>query len=112
MYRTNLKDKIIEATNSYQQYLRKKHYKKVIFNRNLILMYKDKVYASNSSEMKNVVVKEFHSVPYVLNPRYKNKVATVRSQYFCLGMKKEVVNSRMIQEDIQVNILLDPRPTK
>jgi hypothetical protein len=40
MYRTDLKDKIMEATNSYQHYLKIKEtiYNKVIFSRNLIIM--------------------------------------------------------------------------
>jgi hypothetical protein len=31
-------------------------------------MYKGKVYVSNSSEQKNLVLKEMHNVPYVGNP--------------------------------------------
>jgi uncharacterized Zn-finger protein len=55
-------------------------------------MYKGKVYVSNSNELKNVVMKEMHDVPYVGHPRCWNKIVAVRSQYFWMGMKKEVAN--------------------
>jgi hypothetical protein len=55
-------------------------------------MYKGKVYVSNSSELKNAMLKEMRNVPYVGHPRYHKKIAIVRSQYFWLGMKKEVAN--------------------
>jgi hypothetical protein len=35
-----------------------------------ILIYKGKVYVLNSSEFKNVVLKEMHNVPYAKHPRY------------------------------------------
>jgi hypothetical protein len=31
-------------------------------------MYKGKIYVPNSGEMKNIVVREMHNVPYVGNP--------------------------------------------
>jgi hypothetical protein len=57
-----------------------------------ILMYKEKVYVSNSNEMKNVAMKEMHNVPYVGHPRYHTAIVVVRIQYFWPGMKKEVAN--------------------
>jgi hypothetical protein len=33
-------------------------------------MYKGKVYVPNSSEMKNIVLKEMHNVTYVGHPGY------------------------------------------
>jgi uncharacterized protein (DUF1919 family) len=55
-------------------------------------MYKGKVYVSISSDIKNVVLKEMHNVPYARNLGYHNTITTVRSQYFWPRMKKEVVN--------------------
>jgi hypothetical protein len=57
-----------------------------------VLMYKGKVYVTNSSEMKNAVLKEMHNVPYAGLPRYQKTISVVRSQYFWPGMKKEVVD--------------------
>jgi hypothetical protein len=51
-------------------------------------MYKVKIYVPNSLDMKNIVLKEMHNVPYFGNPRYQNTIVVVRSQYFWIGMKK------------------------
>jgi hypothetical protein len=57
-----------------------------------ILMYKGKVYVPNSREMKNIVLREMHNVPYVGNPGYQKTIAVVGSQYFWSRIKKEVDN--------------------
>jgi hypothetical protein len=57
-----------------------------------ILMYKGKVYVLNSNELKNAVLKEMHNVPYIGNPGYQKTIATLRNQYFLLGVKKEVAD--------------------
>jgi hypothetical protein len=100
MFNTNLKDKILEVANSYQQYIK---IKETLQQGNLqqkfnyydskedgILMYKGKIYVPNSRELKNIVLKEMHNVPYVGHPGYQKKIAVVKSQYFWPGMKKEV----------------------
>jgi hypothetical protein len=80
MYMTDLKDQIIATKNSDQRYVKiKETLKQGNFQQKInsyelkedgILMYKGKVYVSNSSELKNVVLKEMHNVPYVGNPGY------------------------------------------
>jgi hypothetical protein len=57
-----------------------------------ILMHKNKVYVPNSYELRKLVLKEMHNVPYVGHPSYQKTIATVRSQYFWPGMKKDVVD--------------------
>ena len=57
-----------------------------------VLMYRGKVYVSNSRELKNIVLREMHNIPYVGNPGYQKSIAAVRSQYFWPRMKKEVAN--------------------
>jgi hypothetical protein len=42
-------------------------------------MYKGEVYVPNSSELKNLVLKEMHNVPYAGHPGYQKIIATVRS---------------------------------
>ena len=97
-----MKDKNIVAVNSHQHYL---EIKETLHQGNLqqkfnyyelkedgILMYKGKVYVSNSGELKNTVLKEMHNVPYVSRQGYHKTIAAVRSQYVLLGMKKEVAN--------------------
>jgi hypothetical protein len=80
VYMTNLKDKIIAATNSDQQYLKIKEtlqqdnlqqkFKDFELKDDGILMYKGKIYVSNSSEMKNKVLREMNNVPYEGHPGY------------------------------------------
>jgi hypothetical protein len=102
MYKTYLKDKILEATNSDHLYLQIKenlqqeNSQQKIKNYELkedgILLYRGKVYVPNSMELKNIVLREMHNVPYVGHPGYQKSITVVRSQYFWSGMKKEVAN--------------------
>jgi hypothetical protein len=46
------------------------------------------VYVPNSIEMKNIMLREMHNVPYVGNLHYQKSITDVRSQYFWSGMKK------------------------
>jgi hypothetical protein len=41
-------------------------------------------------ELRNVILKEMHNVPYTGQPRYQKIVSTVKSQYYWLDMKKEI----------------------
>jgi len=74
IYRTDLKDKIIAAENLDQQYLK---IKETLKQGNLlskfnyyewkedgIIMYRGKVFVSNSTEMRNIVMREMYNVPY------------------------------------------------
>jgi hypothetical protein len=102
MYMTNLKDRIVAKTNSDHNYLKIKEtlqqgnfqlkFNYYELKEDIILMYKGKVYVLNSGELKNVVLKEMHNVPYAGHPRYQKTIAVVRRQYFWPGMKKEVAN--------------------
>jgi hypothetical protein len=44
----------------------------------------------NSQELKNMVLREMHNVPYVGHPGYQKIISVVKSQYFWPGMNKEV----------------------
>jgi hypothetical protein len=50
------------------------------------------VYVPNSRELKNMVLKEMHNVPYARNPGYQKTIIVVKRQHFWPGMKKEVVD--------------------
>jgi hypothetical protein len=43
-------------------------------------------------ELKNIVLRGMHNMPYVGHPGYKKSITIMRIQYFWLGMKKEVAN--------------------
>jgi hypothetical protein len=102
MYKTDIKDQIIAVTHSDQQYLKIKEilqlgnfqqkFNSYELKEDGILVYKGKVYVLNSNEMKNAVLKEMHNMPYVGNLGYLKSIASLRSQYYWLGMKKEVAN--------------------
>jgi hypothetical protein len=42
-------------------------------------------------ELRNLVLKEMHDVPYAGHPGYQKMITAVRSQFFWPGMKKDVV---------------------
>jgi hypothetical protein len=55
------------------------------------LLYKNKIYVPNVHELKLMILKEMHNVPYARHPGYHKTVATVKGHYFCPGMKKEII---------------------
>jgi hypothetical protein len=57
-----------------------------------ILMYRGRIYVSNSLELKNLILGEMHSFPYVGHPGYQKTMEVVKSQYCWSSMKKEVVD--------------------
>ena len=57
-----------------------------------ILRYRGIIYIPNSQELKNMILREMHNVPYVGHPRYQKTVAVVKSQYYWPDMKKEVAD--------------------
>jgi len=48
------------------------------------------VYIPNSYELRKLVLKEMHNVLYVGHLGHQKTIAVVRSEYFWLGMKKNV----------------------
>ena len=55
-------------------------------------MHKNRIYVPSSGELRNLVLKEMHDVPYVGHLGYQKTITTVRSQFFWLRMKKDVVD--------------------
>jgi hypothetical protein len=46
-----------------------------------VLLYKNRFYVPNSHELRGMILKEMHNVPYVGHPGYQNIVVAVKSQY-------------------------------
>jgi hypothetical protein len=101
MYQTYLKGRISKATKSYLQYMELvtklqegKMQQKVedceVGNVG-VLLYKNQIYVPNSHELRGMILKEMHNVPYVGHPGYQKTMATVKSQYYWLDMKREIV---------------------
>jgi hypothetical protein len=53
-----------------------------------ILVYRGIIYVPNSQELKNMILREMHNVPYVGHPTYHKTIAVVKSQYYWPYMKK------------------------
>jgi hypothetical protein len=101
MYQTDIKSRILEAANADLQYMelvaklqqgempqKVEDYKLGVDG---TLLYKNRVYVPNVQELKLMILKEMHNVPYVGHPGYQKTVAAVKSHYFWPGMKKEIV---------------------
>jgi hypothetical protein len=56
-----------------------------------ILLYRNKVYIPNVQELKLAILKEMHDVTYVGHPGYQKTMAVVKSHYFWLGIKREII---------------------
>jgi hypothetical protein len=59
---------------------------------NGILLYRGIIYVPNSNELKNIILREMHNVPYDGHLGYQKTITFVKSQYYWPGMKKEVVD--------------------
>jgi hypothetical protein len=57
-----------------------------------ILIYRGRIYEKSSHELKILILREMHNVPYVGHPGYRKTIAAVKSQYYWSGIKKEVVD--------------------
>jgi hypothetical protein len=100
MYRTDIKDRILEAANvdlqyrdlvaKLQQSERPQKEESYTLEADGILLYKNRVYIPNVQELKLVILKEMHNVTYVGHPGYQKTVAAVKSHYFWPGMKREI----------------------
>jgi hypothetical protein len=55
-------------------------------------MHKNRIYVPSSRELRNLVLKEMHDVPYVGHSSYQKTITVIGSQFFWLGMKKDVVD--------------------
>ena len=47
-----------------------------------LLMHKNKIYVPSSEELRNLVLKQMHNVPYARHPGYQKTIAAVRSHFF------------------------------
>ena len=47
-----------------------------------LVRFKDKIYVPDSSELKKVILREFHVKPYLGHPRYPKTLTTVKIFYY------------------------------
>jgi hypothetical protein len=102
MHQSDLKRRILDDLVTDQHYLQVKEslqqgdvqqkIKEYEIKEDGLLMHKNRIYVPSSRELRNLVLKEMHDVPYVGHPGYQKMITTVRSQFFWPGMKKDVVD--------------------
>jgi hypothetical protein len=56
-----------------------------------ILLYKNLIFVPNVQCLKQMILQEMHNMPYAGHHGYKKTLETVKSHYFWLGMKREIV---------------------
>jgi hypothetical protein len=98
MYQIDLKGKIFEATKEdlhYMELVTKVHKGKMQqkvedyeLRNDGILLYMNIIYVPNSHELRTMILKEMHNVPYAGHPGYQKIVVAVKSQYYWPSMKK------------------------
>jgi hypothetical protein len=100
MYQTDVKNKILEAANTYLQYkelIAKLQQGKTPQNMDIyklgvdgILLHKNIIFVPNVQDLKRIIFHEMHNVPYAGHPGYQKTIAAIKSQYFWPGMKREI----------------------
>jgi hypothetical protein len=56
-----------------------------------ILLHKNMIFVPNVYDLKHMILHEMNNVPYAGHSRYQKNVAVIKSHYFWLGMKKEII---------------------
>jgi hypothetical protein len=92
MYKTDIKDRILEAANvdlQYRDFVAKiqqsessQKEEKYTLEADGLLLYKNRVYIPNVQDLKLAILREMHNVTYVGDPGYQNTVKAVKSHYF------------------------------
>jgi hypothetical protein len=57
-----------------------------------LLMHKNRIYVPSSRELRNLVLKKMHDVPYVGHLDYQKRDTIIRRQFFWSGMKKDDID--------------------
>jgi hypothetical protein len=57
-----------------------------------LLMHKNRIYVPSSGELRNLLLKGMHDVPYAGHLGYQKSITIVRIQFFWPGMKKDVAD--------------------
>ena len=53
-------------------------------------MYEDRFYVLDVGDIRKMVMKKTHDVPYVRHSVYEKTIAALRNQYYWPGMKSDV----------------------
>jgi len=58
----------------------------------VLVRFRDKIYVTDDSELKNLILREFHAKPYLGHLEYQKTLTVVKRFYYWLNLKKEVEN--------------------
>jgi hypothetical protein len=102
MHQSNLRIKFLDGLVTDQHYLQVKEnlqqgdvqprIKEYEIKKDGLLMHKNRIYVPSFGELRNLVQKQMHDVPYPGHPSYQKTITTVRIQLFWTRMKKDVVD--------------------
>eukprot|EP00253_Pinus_taeda_P003651 PITA_03651 len=56
-----------------------------------LVQFRDMIYVSDDSELKKLILREFHAKPYSGHLGYQKTLTTMKKLYYWLSLKKEVV---------------------
>lgn len=48
------------------------------------------IYVTNQMEIKQIILDDFHQIPYVAHPDYQKLLFALREEYFWLGMRIDI----------------------
>jgi hypothetical protein len=55
-----------------------------------LLLYNNRLYVPNSTDLRHMVMDKFHRIPYVGHLSYLKMVTSIRKLYYWLGMKQDI----------------------
>ena len=69
---------------------------------NGLVRFRDRIYVPDSSELKKVILREFHAKPYLSHPSYQKTLIAVKILYYWPNIKKDVAEFVAICLDFQM----------
>ena len=81
----------VQVKDKLQQQSLEKKYEGYKLEEDGLITYKNIIYIPNVAYLSRVVMNEIHKAPYVGHPGYQKTIVIERKQYFCPGMKKDMV---------------------
>ena len=98
MHQSDLKRRILDGLATDQHYLQVKEnlqqgdvqqkIKEYEIKEDKLLMHKNRIYVPSSRELRNLVLKEMHDVPYVGHPGYQKKNYSSKKTVLLAGNEK------------------------
>jgi len=68
---------------------------------NGLVRFRDMIYVSDNSELKKVILREFHAKQYLGHPSYQKTLTTVNKFHYWLNLKRDLVEFAAICLDCQ-----------